>query len=108
MKQSMIHNISTNLERSSFNTQMSGPAEESERLLNIESHLRLPKVNQSIFERIKRIEDRIIEIEAMYPNYAAFVFNQSEKNDLVNSSLFQTAVRTTAKQSVNPKEVFTN
>ncbi|KAG9268520.1 MAP3K12-binding inhibitory protein 1 isoform X1 [Astyanax mexicanus] len=54
-----------------FNRDCGNPAIE-ERLHNIEAHLKLPAagpVPQSIYQRLKKLEDRILELEGLSPEY---------------------------------------
>ncbi|KAI8899992.1 hypothetical protein BC833DRAFT_583592 [Globomyces pollinis-pini] len=90
MKKNIIHNISNDLDRSTFqkfdNTKQ---MVHDERIINLESHLNLPIAKPvAISERIKRIEDRLIEIESQFPTFAAFYFDQESKNSNTTESHF--------------------
>ncbi|XP_067311512.1 MAP3K12-binding inhibitory protein 1 isoform X2 [Pseudorasbora parva] len=57
-------------QQGSFSRDCGNPAIE-ERLHNMESHLKLPSgpVPQSIYQRLKKLEDRILELEGLSPEY---------------------------------------
>ncbi|KAF7662977.1 hypothetical protein LDENG_00222890 [Lucifuga dentata] len=49
-----------------------GNAATEERLHNIENHLKLPSVGPvplSVYQRLKKLEDRILELEGLSPEY---------------------------------------
>ncbi|MEQ2174479.1 hypothetical protein GOODEAATRI_008360, partial [Goodea atripinnis] len=49
-----------------------GNAATEERLQNIEAHLKLPSVGPvplNVFQRLKKLEDRILELEGLSPEY---------------------------------------
>uniref|UniRef100_A0A8C1G9S6 MAP3K12-binding inhibitory protein 1-like n=1 Tax=Cyprinus carpio TaxID=7962 RepID=A0A8C1G9S6_CYPCA len=58
-------------QQGSMNRDCGNPAVE-ERLQNMESHLKLPPagpVPQSVYQRLKKLEDRILELEGLSPEY---------------------------------------
>uniref|UniRef100_A0A672SZ35 MAP3K12-binding inhibitory protein 1-like n=1 Tax=Sinocyclocheilus grahami TaxID=75366 RepID=A0A672SZ35_SINGR len=72
----------------SMNRDRGNPAVE-ERLQNMESHLKLPPagpVPQSVYQRLKKLEDRILELEGLSPEY--FHSTVSGRKRLMKTSLF--------------------
>lgn len=46
-----------------------------ERILNAENHLNIQLPNKTVFERLKAIEERILHLETLSPEYSHFLVN---------------------------------
>ncbi|XP_051578268.1 MAP3K12-binding inhibitory protein 1-like [Myxocyprinus asiaticus] len=59
-------------QQQSFNSRECGNTAIEERLHNMEAHLKLSAacpVPQSVYQRLKKLEDRILELEGLFPDY---------------------------------------
>jgi hypothetical protein len=78
-------NDKKNTETTNTTATVSGAADSIERINNIEQHLNIKldetaKPPFSIFERIKILENTLMEIERQHPTWAAVHFNQPNRN----------------------------
>lgn len=60
-----------------------------QRLLPVEQHLKLKSHKLSLLERIKLVEDKIVNIECNYPFLAYYHFNYCSTSDLSNSHRYK-------------------
>ncbi|KAI8879847.1 hypothetical protein K501DRAFT_256068 [Backusella circina FSU 941] len=130
MKFDIVNNEDSSLARSllpsrlnetNTSTTIQGGADMTERVNNIQDHLHVKfdvtaKPSFSMFERIKILENTLIEMERQYPTWAAVHFNQpnrsfpppppvhyitrpsTESNSDSNNSYISTQITTTAPQ----------
>ena len=91
---------------SSANTQLNPTPAIQERLLNMEKHMGLNTKEQPIpldvYGRLKALEDRILHLESISPEYFEGPFNlQSSKDGKKRSKLFFIDIRKIAQLSTN-------
>jgi hypothetical protein len=76
-----------------------------ERMQTIEQHMQIPQTsqNEDLWQRVKRVEDKIIEIETKYPFLAAYHFNYEQPQAQSQISSQESKAKSASSKAKNAK-----